>query len=281
MPKNTINTTNVWELSKENRAVALSLPDTSSLDTITRQLPQGLYTTFRTYNAGKRALGLRAHLQRLYQPAATQKIYPSVTADQLRQNLAEILRDYPDEARVRVILAGNGQVYIAIEPLKPLPTEIYSRGIKVVTTDVERQNPRLKSTAFISASQGARDKIAGSEIFEALLVRNGYILEGMTSNFFYVKEGKLGTARRDVLLGVTRRSVLRVALGIGLEIVYRPLKRELVPCLTEAFLTSSSRGIVPIVQIDAVPVGEGDPGPITRRLMKAYDEYVLNATEKI
>ena len=277
MPENTIK---VWELSP-NGALEISLPDASNLDAITRQLPQGFYTTFRTYDSGKRVLGLRAHLQRLYQPAATQKMNPSVPANKLRQNLAQILQDYPAEARVRLMMAANGQFYLAIEPLKPLPPEIYSRGVKVITTDVERQNPRLKSTAFISASQNARDKIAGSETFEALLVRNGTILEGMTSNFFYVKEGKLGTARRDVLLGVTRRSVLRVAWGSGVEIGYRPLKQSQVPGLTEAFLTSSSRGIVPIVQIDAVTVGEGDPGPITKRLMKAYDEYVSNATEKI
>ena len=277
MPENTIK---VWELSP-NGALEISLPDASNLDAITRQLPQGFYTTFRTYDSGKRVLGLRAHLQRLYQPAATQKMNPSVPANKLRQNLAQILQDYPAEARVRLMMAANGQFYLAIEPLKPLPPEIYSRGVKVITTDVERQNPRLKSTAFISASQNARDKIAGSETFEALLVRNGTILEGMTSNFFYVKEGKLGTARGNVLLGVTRRSVLRVAWGSGVEIGYRPLKREQIPAVDEAFLTSSSRGIVPIVQIDAVTVGEGDPGPITKRLMKAYDEYVSNATEKI
>jgi branched-subunit amino acid aminotransferase/4-amino-4-deoxychorismate lyase len=51
--------------------------------------------------------------------------------------------------------------------------------------------------------------------------------------------------------------------------------------LTEAFLTSSSRGIVPIVRIDDITVGEGVPGAITQRLRKAYDEYVLRSAEKI
>jgi branched-subunit amino acid aminotransferase/4-amino-4-deoxychorismate lyase len=83
------------------------------------------------------------------------------------------------------------------------------------------------------------------------------------------------------LLGVTRRTVLRVARGSGLEIVYRPLKREQVPALDEAFLTSSSRGIVPIIEIDDFTVGEGIPEPITKRLIKAYSEYVLQAAEKI
>jgi branched-subunit amino acid aminotransferase/4-amino-4-deoxychorismate lyase len=59
------------------------------------------------------------------------------------------------------------------------------------------------------------------------------------------------------------------------------LKREQIQVLDEAFLTSSSRGIVPIVEIDDLTVGEGIPGLITKRLTKAYEEYVLQAAEKI
>jgi branched-chain amino acid aminotransferase len=278
MPEYTIK---VWELSQENGMTEISLPESSSLDAITRHLPQGFYTTFRTYDAGKRVLGSRAHLQRLYQPAASQRITPSAPEEKLRQHLAEILLAYPDEARVRLILTFEGRVYLVLERLKTLPAEVYSQGVKVVTTSIERENPRLKSTAFISASEGARTNIARSKIFEALLVRNGFILEGMTSNFFYINDGKLGTARKGILLGVTRRSVLRVARGSGLEIIYQPLKREQIQVLDEAFLTSSSRGIVPIVEIDDLTVGEGIPGLITKRLMKAYSEYVLRTAEKI
>jgi branched-chain amino acid aminotransferase len=275
------NVTKVWELSQENDAVEINLPESTSLDAITRQLPQGLYTTFRTYGGGKRVQGLRAHFQRLYQPAVVQQITPSVSVEELRQHLAEILQAYPDEARVRLIMTSEGQVYLALEPLKLPPPEVYSQGVKAVTTGLERQNPRLKSTAFISASEGARAKIARSQTFEALLVRNGFILEGMTSNFFYIKERKLGTARKHILLGVTRRTVLRVARGSGLEIVYRPLKREQVQALDEAFLTSSSRGIVPIVQIDDVTVGEGNPGKVANLLRVQYRAYIESHAERI
>ena len=274
------DTIKVWKLIA-GAAIEIDLPDLTSLDAITRNLPQGFYTTFRTYDQGQRVLGLRAHLQRLYQPAAAQQIDASARGADLRQILAELLRLYPDEARIRLMMTLAGQIYIAIEPLKPLPSEIYSLGVKVISAGVERQNPRLKSTRFISASQSIRNKITGSNAFEALLVHNGYILEGMTSNFFYVMDGKLGTARRNVLLGVTRRTVLRVARGRGLQIVYKPLKLEQVPELAETFLTSSSRGIVPIIQIDARTVGEGVPGRNTKQLIEAYQAYVLHHAEKI
>jgi branched-chain amino acid aminotransferase len=275
------NPTKVWQLSIENGAVEINFPDASGLDAITRQLPRGYYSTFRTFDGGKRVLGLQAHLKRIYHPAALKRIVPSMPIMILRRNLADLLQDYPEDARVRLVMTEMGQIYTMLTALIPLPAEIYSKGVKVITTDVQRQTPRLKSTTFISASENTRTQIANSKIFEALLVRNHFILEGMTSNFFYVKNGNLGTARRDILLGVTRRTVLRVARGSGFSIVYRPMKREQAAALDEAFLTSSSRGIVPIVQIDDVTVGEGVPGPITKELMDGYANYVMRHAERI
>jgi branched-chain amino acid aminotransferase len=178
-------------------------------------------------------------------------------------------------------MTKGGQVYIVVAALKRPPTEIYLNGVKVITTDVWRENPRLKSTNFISASESERAEILQNNIFEALLMRKGSILEGMTSNFFYVRNGVLGTARKNILLGVTRRTVLRVARGIDLDIEYRSLKWEQVSALSEAFLTSSSRGIVPIVQIDNVLVGEGHPGPVTKNLINGYQAYVMKHAELI
>jgi branched-subunit amino acid aminotransferase/4-amino-4-deoxychorismate lyase len=112
-------------------------------------------------------------------------------------------------------------------------------------------------------------------------VKNGRILEGMTSNFFYVKENALFTAGRDVLPGVTRRTVIRVARGRGVEVRFAPLKLDQLRAVSEAFITSSSRGIVPVVQIDEVTVGEGRVGAVTQMLSSAYDEYVSKHAEKI
>ena len=275
------NAARVWKLSLRGEPVEINFPDTSSLDAITRRLPQGYYSTFRTFGGGKRALGLQAHLQRLYRPASLQNIKPSVPVALLRRHLSDILQEYFHEARVRMIMTGNGQVYIAIETLKPLPPEIYLHGVKVITLDVQRDNPRVKSTAFITRSENIRTQIAHSEVFEALLMRKNSILEGMTSNFFYVMDGALGTARNEILLGVTRRTVLRVIRESGLSIVYRPMKQEQVSALSEAFLTSSSRGIVPIIRIDDITVGEGHPGSATKRLSNAYAQYVEDHAEVI
>jgi branched-subunit amino acid aminotransferase/4-amino-4-deoxychorismate lyase len=209
-------------------------------------------------------------------------------------------------------MTKQGQAYIAIEPLKVLPREIYDRGVRVETTELHRQHPRLKSTTFIGRSESERKHIAQQGIFEALLVKNGEILEGMTSNFFYVKylraernepkanvvearassawhqprlsaqhEVVLGTAKDNILLGITRQTVIDLAMTKGIKVKYQPLKRNQLSAADETFITSSSRGIVPVIQIDDVTIGQGSPGPVTRKLLEAYERYVIQKTEII
>jgi branched-chain amino acid aminotransferase len=291
----------VWHIT-EGRSTAIHLNDESSLDAITRQLPDGYYSTFRTYAGGTRVLGLAAHMQRLYEPVST----PEVGEAMLRRQLSALLESYrPSEARVRAIMTGQGEVYLAISPLVLLPRDVYDRGVHVETTDLQREQPRLKSTSFIGRSDSERSHLAQEGIFEALLVKDGKILEGMTSNFFYVLRAPeklrdneehaslapvaesapsgavLGTARDDILLGVTRETIIEIARGRGLELNYQPLPLDHVTAIDEAFLTSSSRGIVPVVRIDEVTIGQGSPGPITQQLRGEYEMYVLAKAEKI
>jgi branched-chain amino acid aminotransferase len=258
--------------------------DASSLDELTRQLPEGYYSTFRTFDRGRRVLGFSDHLRRLYEPIAA----PDVAESFLRLHLFTLLKPYrPGEARVRLIMTQQGQVYLLLETLRQLPSEVYEKGVYVETTELQRQHPRLKSTAFIGRSDSERKHIAQQGIFEALLVRDGKILEGMTSNFFYVRRDArsvppyLYTAQDNILLGVTRKTVIDVARGRGVTVNYEPLKRDQVETIEEAFITSSSRGVVPVVQIDKVAVGQGSPGPLTRQLAAGYDQYVKENAERI
>jgi branched-chain amino acid aminotransferase len=247
-------------------------------------------------------LGLSSHLKRLYEPVAS----PEVDEHTLRRGLRSLLAAYrPGEARVRAVMTRQGQVYLAIAPLMPLPPEVYEYGVFVGTTDLQREHPRLKSTSFIGRSDSERQQLAQGGIFEALLVKAGKILEGMTSNFFYVEHDRaernerrhraanevearastagvfLGTAREDILLGVTRQTVIDVAEKRGLRVKYQPLQLDQLAAIDEAFITSSSRGIVPVVQIDQARIGQGTPGPVTRQLLEGYAEHVLETAEDI
>ena len=165
-----------WEITNAI-SEEIRFDDESSLDAITRQLPEGYYSTFRTYDNCTRVIGLSAHLKRL----------PDADTSLLRRHLTLLLEPYrPGEARVRVLQTNQGRFYISIEPLFQFPGQLYEKGVRAETTSLHRENPRVKSTTFIGASNEERKHIAAAGIHEALLVKNGKILEGMTSNFFYI-----------------------------------------------------------------------------------------------
>ena len=273
----------VYKISRsEVDQLNFDLPD---FDAITSELPGGLYTTFRTYAVRTKVLGLSSHLERLYLPAKAQEIIPTVRRqDDFRQILSDLLNRFDaPEARLRLILDTTvepGTIYVLLQPLHPLPEEVYRDGVRVEISRTSREKPSLKRTSFIQETTLERTRI-GTGIFELLLTDKGRILEGMTSNFFYVRDGVLCTAGRGILIGVTRQTVIALAKREGIDFCLKALRINEVPSISEAFITSSSRGIVPVVSIDAHQIGEGTVGEITRRVMRLYNEEVLSLAEEI
>ena len=273
----------VYKISRsETDPLDFDLPD---FDAITTELPPGLYTTFRTYAGRTKVVGLHSHLERLYLPAKAQGIVPTVRRpDDFRQVLFELLSRFDaPEARVRLILDSSvepGAMYVLLQALRTLPDDVYQNGVHLEISRSSREKPSLKRTTFINETTLERKRIGG-EIFELLLTDKGRILEGMTSNFFYVRDDVLCTAGRGVLIGVTRQTVITLAKREGMKFCIRALRVNELPSISEAFITSSSRGIVPVVGIDARQVGDGGVGPMTRQLMQLYNEEVLALAEEI
>lgn len=252
----------------------------SSLDEMTRQLPAGFYTTFTTLAVGTKVLGLKAHLGRLYGPARAARLKPAVDQNTLRERIAGLTQENaPRESRVRMILSKeDGAVYVGLQTFEPLPESIYEKGVHVITAEMARSDPQIKDSAFVTTSGLQRAQIR-NDVFEVLMTKNGAILEGLTSNFYGIKRKIIITAARGILPGVTRKAVLQLAKGEGMSIEYRPPRVD--EAFDEAFLTSSSRGVVPIVSIDRERVGEGRPGVWTKKLSKAYQAYVQERSEPL
>lgn len=252
----------------------------STLDLFTASVSDGFYSTFSTLNGGTRVLGLTSHLQRLYKPALENKLTPSVSESFLRKQIADLAKgNLPHESRIRIILTKDtGDVYLAIQPFESLPDSVYQNGVHAITSSISRTDPRIKDTSFISKSIEQR-KLLNKDVFEILLTKNGKVLEGMTSNFYVIKKDILITAQRGILLGVTRKAILKLTKEQGLAIEYRaPSINE---SFNEAFLTSSSRGVVPIISIDDKSVGQGSVGKWTKKLISAYREFVFKESETI
>ena len=113
-----------------------------------------------------------------------------------------------------------------------------------------------------------------------ILGANGDILEGVSSNFYAILNGELRTAGGGVLPGIAQQIVFAIAPAI------LPLRREAIRTaelsqVAEAFITSSSRGIVPVIEIDAQPIGGGVPGAFTGRLRAAYAAWVNDHLEEL
>lgn len=252
----------------------------STLDAQSLELPTGVYTTLRTYG-GRRILGLSHHLQRLAESAHLLGGGCTLDIAWVRLGLREVLdvSSLP-EMRLRITVPLScGEVHFGVEPFVPFPAELYARGARCRTSGLARSTPQAKSTAFIARARRARST-AGPEIHELLLLDPlDRILEGTSSNFFAVIQGELRTAGEGVLAGVTRTLILELARPL------LPVREEAVAVAAlaqaqEAFLTSSSREVMPVAAVDDITVGAGVPGVITETLARAYRQHRAATAEE-
>jgi branched-chain amino acid aminotransferase len=244
--------------------------------------PQGVYTVARTFH-GDHALLFDAHLDRLEQSARLMHVSLDLDRTRLRAALRELLHDaaYPDTRfRITVPQDQPDHIYLALEPYQPVPTAIMQQGAHVVTLPLVRQNPVIKTTAWITIRQPAVNTLPPGTYEAVLLSENGRLLEGLSSNFYGVLDGALHTAGDGVLQGITRRAVLELAPAI-LPVRLSALHVTDVPRLTEAMITSSGRGVVPVTRIDGSPVGDGRVGPIVTALIDEYAAWTEAHIEPI
>jgi branched-chain amino acid aminotransferase len=247
-------------------------------------LPGGCYTTFRTYQ-GARVLSLDDHLRRLEESAALLGRPVSLDRHLVRRSLRAALEHFNNgEARLRLTLdleQQPGTLYLALEMLQLPSPQDYREGVRAATCRSHRQNPEAKYTAFITVAESIRSQLPAS-FHECLLVDGrGRILEGLSSNFFAVQEGQLFTAPDAILSGITRALVLKTATSLGLPVRMEAVTAADIPDLQEAFLTSATRAVLPVRQIDDQVVGGGRPGNVTRLLAEAYQAEVERLLEVV
>jgi branched-chain amino acid aminotransferase len=260
-------------------------PEAVTLDSISRQIPGGSYTTFRTFG-GNKVIRLSEHIHRLSGAARIIHRNGSLLDDSIiREVLADVIAKFSQtELRIRLTMDLEhepGTVYIAALELAMIPPEAYENGVKTVTRHLSRSNPKAKLTNFISHANEIRQQLPG-DIHEALMVdESGYVLEGLSSNFFGIKDDLVWTADEQVLSGVTRAVVLEEIQEEGLTLRLEPYPLSQIPELSEAFITSSSRGVLPVVKIDEHIIGDGKPGKLTRKLSERYQKRIEGELEKI
>lgn len=267
-------------------------PPPKTLNEASSSLPQGVYTTFRTY-AGTKVLPLQDHIHRLEESSQLVGKPVYIDSEIFVRILSQALSVYysnlhykEDEnspenesknSRIRITLDLEnepGRIYISIEPLKvPTPLD-YQGGVRVVIIHGQRSNPKAKQTDFIITGETIRQELP-ERINEALLVgEEGRILEGLSSNFFAIKNGSLWTAETGILPGITRSLALQAANLEGLPVHLEGLPVSAIGSIDGAFITSSSRSILPVRMINYILVGNGHPDELTRRLMRKFSQEI-------
>jgi branched-chain amino acid aminotransferase len=243
----------------------------------------GVFDFLRTYNGFP--FHLDEHLNRLERSARLIGLeLPHPTAkikDIVRETIG---RNKHKESNIRLVVTGglstdgitpglSPQLLIMVSSVKEMPVEWYSDGAKVITSHVERFMPGAKSINYIPAILCQREARMQQAIEAVYVDRNGYMLEGTTSNFFaFIGDTLVTPPCNRVLPGITRQVVLGLA-----EKEYTMIERELhkdeVRLIDEAFITSSVREIVPIVAIDSIKLGTGKPGPRTQKILELFRDY--------
>lgn len=145
-------------------------------------------------------------------------------------------------------------------------------GIKVIAIEDIRWGRRdIKTVQLLYPSMGKMmAKKAGAD--DAWMVEDGFVTEGTSNNAYIVKGGRIITRPLgyDILHGITRAAVLRLAQEAQMEIEERPFTIDEAKAADEAFYTSASAFVTPVVAIDGAMVGTGKPGPVARRLREIY-----------
>ncbi len=175
---------------------------------------------------------------------------------------------------------GIPTLYISVTPITP-PVQEQTAGIKAITVpDIRWQRCDIKSIGLL-ASVLARQSAAEADAEEALFVRDGVITEGTHTNLFGVKNGTVLTHPLDnhILPGVTRIVLLELCARLNLPVTESAIRAEKVYEMDELFVTSTTWEVVPVVMVNNRPIGNGQPGPITRRLQDKFREHCLATIE--
>jgi len=156
---------------------------------------------------------------------------------------------------------------------------MYDKGVSVAVVSVHRNSPQamdpaVKSGNYLNNVLALGEARRRSGAYEAMLcAADGSLAEGSTSNIFIVVGGEVRTPGLDVgiLDGITRAKVMELCRANDIPLRSARMTPDDLRRADEAFITSATRGVLPVTKVDERPVGSGVPGPVTRRLMSLYD----------
>jgi len=255
----------------------------------------GVFEGTRVYNG--RVAFLDEHIDRLFESAKVIDLTIGMTKEEIKAATLEtckannIKNGYIRHVVTRGVgtlglnpyLCEKASVIIIAADIQLYPADLYENGMKIITAGTIRNipeavNPRVKSLNYLNNIM-AKIEAINAGVMECLMLNpQGYVAEASGDNVFVVKGNKLITPASwcGGLEGITRNKVMELGTELGFEVSETVMTRYEIWTADEAFLTGTAAEVISVVELDKRTIGEGVPGPITKKLVEAYRQFVNN-----
>jgi branched-subunit amino acid aminotransferase/4-amino-4-deoxychorismate lyase len=234
----------------------------------------------RTYNG--RPFHLDDHLRRFRNSAAGLALPLKYNDAEIRRIVLDLLsKSGLSEAGVRLVITGGNSpdsmtttepnFFVLVEKLPEYPPGIWEAGVKLITSDYMRDMPAVKSTSYLNAIK-LMPLVEQHGAHDMLYCHDGQVLELTRYSFFLFRENTLVTPRDNILPGITRKVILQLCRD-QFPVEERAVAVGELAEATEAFLCGTTKGVLPVVQVDDTVIGDGTPGANTNRVMELFAAY--------
>ncbi|MFM8251393.1 MAG: branched-chain-amino-acid transaminase [Planctomycetota bacterium] len=251
----------------------------------------GVFEGMRSYSG--KVFRLTEHLDRLWDSAKAIWLEIPISKQDLARAVYETLAaNQITDGYIRLVITrGAGtlgldpnrtshpQVIIIADHIALYPAEFYERGLEIVTASTIRNHPaalspRIKSLNYLNNILAKIEGLKAGCVEALMLNQKGEIAECTGDNIFLIRHGELLTPPVDagILEGITRNAVMEIAGNNGIVVREIPLTRHDVYIADECFLTGSAAEVIPVVKVDNRSIGDGQVGPITKKLRTLFHE---------
>ena len=253
-----------------------------------------VFEGIRAYNG--RVFRLEEHIDRLYDSAKAIWLEIEMPKKEMMEVVAESCRQNNlKNAYIRLVVSrgvgdlgldprkchGNSSIICIADKIALYPEEFYEKGLKAITAATRRNYgevlaPQVKSNNYLPNIMAKIEAITAGCLEAICMSREGYVTEGTGDNIFIVKDGVLKTPHPAVgiLKGVTRKAIMELAEQEGIPVEETFMNRFDVYTADEIFFTGTAAEVIPVVEVDSRKIGDGVPGPITRKLRSLFMDLV-------
>jgi len=260
----------------------------------------GVFESIMVFNGV--AFKLKEHIDRLYDSAKAICLEIPMSKEEMIKTIIETVRvNGFKDAYIRVLVTrGVGDlgldprkcpkpsVIIIVDKIQLYKEDAWTKGVTAIISSVRRDRVdatthEIKSMNYLNSILAKLEANAVGADEAIMLDERGFVSEGATDNVFIVKNGIIYTPPRTsgILPGITRDRVMRLAEELGYKVVEKDITPAELLTADEVFLTGTAAGIVPVVKISGRVIGDGRPGPITRRLMEKFKEIREDPSEGV